>query len=285
MINSRSLQITSNLWECINDVCRKEKTSVSKFRCLFFSFVLLSAWMTILAGTAESAMLGGVLQTWHKVTLTFDGPDVSELGDDNPFLNYRLSVTFRKGERQFVVPGYFAADGDAANSSASTGNRWRVHFRPQEVGRWDYSVSFRTGGSVALKLDTDLGNSEPWSPLDGTQGSFLVEVSDKADPDLRAADLGRVFYDGSHVLKYAGSGKPYFKIGEGSPENFLAYHEFDQTRDLKNNGFNEGLNSIYFLSFNIGADDKVASGHPKTVTREFAAMVATPGRGSVRRSD
>lgn len=202
------------------------------------------------------------------------------------------------------MPGYFAADGDAANSSAGAGNKWRVHFRPDEIGEWNYSVSFRTGPGVALKLDDDDAGSEPWLPLDGIRGSFVVQASDKVAPDLRASELGRVVYDGSHVLKYAGSGKPYFKIGEGNPENFLAYHEFDQTRDLKDNAFNAGLvnglhrysphqthfqpgdptwrdgkgkgiigainylasgglNSIYFLTLNIGSVDKIASGKPK----------------------
>lgn len=288
----------------INRISSLENTDVSKFRCLYLFFALLVACLPDSAKAAESAIQSGELKTWQKITLTFDGPDVSECGDDNPFLNYRLSVTFTNGDKQFVVPGYFAADGDAANSSASAGDKWRVHFRPDETGRWDYAVSFRTGDGVALKLDSDNGSSEPWLPLDGTQGSFVVEASDKVAPDLRAAELGRVVYDGSPVLKYAGSGKPYFKIGEGSPENFLAYHEFDQTRDLKNNGFNaglvdglhqyaphlthyqtgdptwqngkakgiigainylasQGLNSIYFVSFNIGADDKIASGKPK----------------------
>jgi hypothetical protein len=304
MITANSMPIFSNVRVRISFVCSMENTFVSKFRSLYLSFVLLVACLTSSGTAAELAVLSGELKTWHKITLTFDGPNVSESGDDNPFLNYRLSVTFSKGEKQFVVPGYFAADGDAANSSASTGNKWRVHFRPEAIGRWDYSVSFRTGDGVALNLDADDGRSEPWFPLDGIQGSFVVEMSNKAAPDLRTAELGRVVHDGSHVLKYAGSGKPYVKIGEGSPENFLAYHEFDQTRDLKNNGFNaglfdglhryaphrrhfrsgdptwqddrgkgiigavnymasEGLNSIYFLTFNIGADDKIASGKPK----------------------
>ncbi|WP_197231562.1 DUF5060 domain-containing protein [Novipirellula artificiosorum] len=274
---------------------------MSGIRYLIVAFFLLVLSLT---NSGNAAQLSGEQKTWHKMTLTFDGPDVSEAGEDNPFLDYRLSVTFSKGNKQFVVPGYFAADGDAANSSASAGNKWRVHFRPDEIGDWNYSVSFRTGQGVALKLDSDNADSEPWSPLDGTQGSFVVEVSDKVEPDLRAAERGRVVYDGSHVLKYAGSSKPYVKIGEGSPENFLAYHEFDQTRDLKNNGFNaglvdglhryaphqkhfkpgdptwqdgkgkgiigavnylasQGLNSIYFLTFNIGADDTIASANPK----------------------
>jgi len=34
----------------------------------------------------------GELKTWHKVTLTFDGPQVSENDDFNPFMQYRFNV-------------------------------------------------------------------------------------------------------------------------------------------------------------------------------------------------
>jgi hypothetical protein len=248
--------------------------------------------------------VGGELKQWHKITLTFDGPALRETGDDNPFLDYRLSVTFRQGDKHYTVAGYFAADGDAANTSATAGNKWRVHFRPDQTGRWEYRVSFRTGAGVALKLDSDGSGSKGWAPLDGAQGSFVVSESDKVAPDLRAPDLGRVVYDGSHVLQYAGSGRPYIKAGEGSPENFLAYHEFDQTEDAKDTGFNkglvdglhryephvsdftdgdptwqggkgkgiigavnymagQGLNSMYFLTFNIGPKDDIKLGEPR----------------------
>lgn len=251
-----------------------------------------------------SVTVTGELKTWHKVTLTFDGPTATETDAKNPFLDYRLSVTFHKGDKHIVVPGYFAADGAAANTSASRGTKWRVHFRPDETGRWQYSVSFRTGAGVALKLDADNTGSAGGSPLDGRQGTFIVRESDKVAPDLRAPDLGRVVYNGSHVLSYAGSGTLYVKAGEGSPENFLAYHEFDQTADAKDTGFDDGLvkglhqyaphkkdfvagdptwqggkgkgilgvinylagqglNSVYFLTFNIGPKEDIQRGEPR----------------------
>lgn len=178
---------------------------------------------------------------------------------------------------------------------------WQVHFRPDATGSWSYQVSFRAGPGVALKRPGDDSGSEPWPPLDGVRGSFTVKESDKRGPDLRAPELGRVLHDGSHVLKYAGSGKPYLKAGEGSPENLLAYRDFDQTLDIKNTGFDDGLlqglhqyephvghwlpgdptwktnkgkgligavnyltdqglNSIYFLTFNIGPKEDIDAG-------------------------
>ena len=55
---------------------------------------------------------GGELKKWHKVTLSFDGPGYRETSvSPNPFLDYRLEVTFTNGNQSYRVPGYFAADG------------------------------------------------------------------------------------------------------------------------------------------------------------------------------
>ncbi|MEX0981925.1 MAG: DUF5060 domain-containing protein, partial [Bacteroidales bacterium] len=40
----------------------------------------------------------GELKKWHKVTLTFDGPETSESDEFNPFMNYRLNVVFAHEE-------------------------------------------------------------------------------------------------------------------------------------------------------------------------------------------
>ena len=34
------------------------------------------------------------LKKWHRITLNFEGPETEELGEINPFLDYRLDVTF-----------------------------------------------------------------------------------------------------------------------------------------------------------------------------------------------
>src|SRR5262245_66054674 len=82
-----------------------------------------SAWRQ----TASAASVSGELKQWHKVTLTFDGPAAKETDDTpNPFLDYRMTVTFvhESGAPTYLVPGYFAADGNAANSSATSGSKW-----------------------------------------------------------------------------------------------------------------------------------------------------------------
>ena len=85
----------------------------------------------------EGAAVTGERKQWHKVTLTLDGPQSSESADPNPFLDYRLTVTFThaSGSPRYAVPGYFAADGDAGNTSATSGNKWRAHLAPDKAGR------------------------------------------------------------------------------------------------------------------------------------------------------
>jgi hypothetical protein len=62
----------------------------------------------------------GELKKWHKVTLAFDGPFTSETDKWNPFMDYRLNVVFTRKEsgKQYIVPGYYAADENVCESSA-----------------------------------------------------------------------------------------------------------------------------------------------------------------------
>ncbi|CAN0518995.1 unnamed protein product, partial [Scytosiphon promiscuus] len=87
-------------------------------------------------------------QKWDKITLEFEGAELSESGEDNPFMDYRLAVTFKNGNNSYTIPGYFAADGNAGESSAEKGKTWRVHFVPSLVGDWTYQVSFKKGKDI-----------------------------------------------------------------------------------------------------------------------------------------
>jgi hypothetical protein len=40
----------------------------------------------------------GELKKWHKITLTFDGPETSEMDKLNPFMAYRFDVYFTHKE-------------------------------------------------------------------------------------------------------------------------------------------------------------------------------------------
>jgi Domain of unknown function (DUF5060) len=100
---------------------------------------------------STTGALSGELRKWHKITLGFVGPFVSETDTYNPFTNYLLNATFTHSASgtSSLVPGYFAADGNAANSGASSGNVWLCHFAPDKTGQWNWAVSFRTGTNVS----------------------------------------------------------------------------------------------------------------------------------------
>ena len=222
--------------------------------------------------------VSGSRRRWHKVTVDFVGPKTSETANPNPFLHYRLNVTFRQGDLQFVVPGYFAGDG----KGGSEGNVWRVHFAPPGLGKWTYQASFRSGFEVNVSTDPNAGKP---TYCDGAKGQFTVTESDKNGADFRTASKGLLRNTGHHYLTFGGSGKPWVKGGPDIPENFFGYDGFDNTPkpnhkfsahavDWKpgdpdwGNGqgkrivgaFNyiaqQGGNCVYFLPMNIGGDGK-----------------------------
>lgn len=191
------------------------------------------AWNQAASGGQNS----GELKKWHKVTLTFDGPETSETANPNPFLYYRLNVTFKHqgSSKPYLVPGYYAADGDAANTSADSGNKWRVHFAPDAVGTWRYNVSFRKGLNVAVSERKNAGQSAGF--MDGQSDSFRIGTTDKTGRDFRGKGLLR--YVGKHHLRFAETGEYFLKCGADAPENFLAYADFDG--DFKTDGHKDEL--------------------------------------------
>ncbi len=239
-------------------------------------FLIFSGGVQGRADPQEPAISGEQVK-WYTVTLSFEGPRASETDSDpNPFLDYRLQVRFHSPRgTSYDVPGFF--DGDGRGGGA--GNVWRVHFTPDEAGRWTYEVSFRSGRRVAVESDPEAGS--PAGPLQGTRGSFAVaERNPEAPGFLR---WGRLEYAGNHYLKFR-DGPYWIKAGTDTPENFLAYRGFANTpashgyephiRDWNSgdpdwgDGAGKGIigalnylssrkvNSIYFLPMNIGGDGK-----------------------------
>jgi hypothetical protein len=186
--------------------------------------ILLLLFSGCFPGGQKEVTLSGELMQWHKVTLSVPGPETSEFDRTNPFLDYRLDVTFTMGDYSMTIPGFYAADGNSAETSAKEGNIWQVRFRPPISGQWKYTIQFRKGKNIAVSINPEYG--EPVGH-DGTSGSFEVLASDKSGNDFRAK--GRLEYTGSRYLQFAGSGEWWIKNGADSPENFLAYAGFDQT--------------------------------------------------------
>src|SRR5690606_27506940 len=86
--------------------------------------------------------------TYQDNSITLVGPQVCEFDSINPFMDYRMDVLFT-GPDSILIPGYFAADGNAANTSAKCGNKWRVNYN-LPTGTWNYQVMFSKGSQVAI---------------------------------------------------------------------------------------------------------------------------------------
>ncbi len=187
-------------------------------------------------------LVTGTHQKWRPLTIDFHNDfDLAEVGTNSAFRNYRLQVAFhhpRSGDT-YEVPGFFAADGDAANTGADSGNVWRVHFSPPHTGRWFYSASFRTGTDVAVNLSSIAGTP---TGFDGHTGGFRIHPTNPSAGGFYPQGLLQ-YVDGQH-LRFAETKEFYLKGGADSPENFLGYYEFDNTFD--DGGNTNSLNqSVY----------------------------------------
>jgi Domain of unknown function (DUF5060)/Cadherin-like domain/Putative collagen-binding domain of a collagenase len=260
----------------------------------------LILFLPIAAG--DDVTLSGELRQWHKLTLSCEGPATSETATPNPFADYRLNAVFSHPAtgRTYTVPGYYAADGNAAETGATAGNVWHAHFAPDLPGTWNYRLNFRTGSGVATSDLPFAGISA--GTVDGASGSFEVLPTDKTGRDFRGK--GRLQYVGRHHLRFAGSGDYFMKCGTDSPENLLAYEDFDATPDAGGRrkswqphqqdydpqeaapytwqggkgsellgAFHylaaEGLNAVSFLTFSLDGDDDNVFPHLMVAGQSF----------------
>jgi len=234
-----------------------------------------------------------VYSKWHTVTLSFKGPETSETNNYNPFLNYRLDVEFQHEKTKKIIRGFYAADGNASETSSESGAVWQVRFKPTKIGKWFYTARFHKGDSIAL--NNDLSKGETVS-IPNSEGTFNVVESDKETPDFRAS--GRLEAANGY-FKFRNTNNYWLKAGTNSPENLLGYKGFDATYRIKsevregeaaapgeihkfnahvkdwNTGdpfwqkekgksligainylSNKGMNSAYFLTLNILGDGK-----------------------------
>lgn len=239
---------------------------------------------------AAQPEIWGELKTFHPIRFDFVGPHSSETADPNPFIDYRLNVQFvheHTGHR-LIVPGHFAADGNAAESSATEGNVWRAYFTPPLAGRWRWVANMRQGNFVALTHAVN--HARAVEPIDGMKGWIDIEPTDKQGRDFRGK--GFLEHTGGHYPQFSGSFEYFLKQGPDAPENLLAYADFDGSfhqdgygdehvktwaahekdwepgdpswQNGKGKGLigalnylaSEGLNAVSFLTMNINGDDK-----------------------------
>jgi hypothetical protein len=194
-------------------------------KLIFLSSISILILTVKITNAQTSGTVTGEQKKWHPVTITFDGPEASETDEYNPFLGYRLTVTFRheSGRESYVVHGYFAADGNAAETSAKSGNKWRVHFNPRQTGNWTYTASFRRGENIGVSLSPTAG--EPLS-FNGATGTINILDTDKSGRDHRGKGMLR--YVGEHFLRFD-NGEWFMKGGADAPETLFAYEDFDGT--------------------------------------------------------
>ncbi|MEM1165756.1 MAG: DUF5060 domain-containing protein [Planctomycetota bacterium] len=201
----------------------------------------LVAWAAQLDDPPTSGAVRGPLTEHQALTIDYAGPPSGEFATPNPFLDYRLQVTFVGPSTQtYSVPGYFAGDGNGG----ADGNVWRVKFAPDEPGDWTATASFRQGANVAVAvLGDETPNPSAGTPtaFDGAVNTFPVAPRDENAPGFLR--YGRLEYNGTHYLRFV-DGPAYVKGGADSPENWLGYTGFDNTSD-----FGAGPNTSNGLHF------------------------------------
>ncbi|MDQ8201438.1 DUF5060 domain-containing protein [Pelagicoccus sp. SDUM812003] len=233
------------------------------------------------------------VKRWHTLELSFTGPQSSETAELNPFTDYRLQVEFVHAQSRYIIRGFYAADGNAAETGAVSGNQWKVRFTPDQPGEWRYKASLCLSPMIAIDPSRQAGKQVP---LSHAEGSFQVLPRDVEGRDFRS--LGRLSARNGYFY-FAASDRYWIKGGAGSPENLLGYQDFDGTyryvaeardgeasadeklhvfaphlqdwqegdptwRDGKGKGLigginylaSKGVNSIYFLTMNIDGDGK-----------------------------
>lgn len=171
----------------------------------------------------------GEFKTWHKVSLIMNGPYAHEQDNKpNPFLDYRMETTFTHSDgTTYTVPGFFAADGSARDSSAESGTNWQTNFAPDRPGDWRYECTIVGGEKCAINATAKT------KPLFETRGTIEITPTNKSGKDFRGK--GRLQYVGKHYLQHAGSKSFFLKAGADAPETLLGYADFDGTVARKKN--------------------------------------------------
>jgi len=238
---------------------------------LFLGFLLISC--------GQDPMIAGNYKAYQKMTFSWEGPELAE--NKETFLNFRMELSFTDPDGQkILVPGYFAADGDAGETGAESGNIWRAHLLPLKPGKWGYEVSFSEGENIAIPSENSSGTS---LAFDGQKGSFTVLPAEKSQSGFLAK--GKLQYIGEHFLQFT-NGDYFFKMGANAPEVLLQYKDFDGTdseREYKDHVADwkegdllwqgekgkgivgvinylkeQGINTHYFLLMNAYGDGKAA---------------------------
>ncbi len=143
----------------------------------------------------------------------------------------------RPAAQNGLVQGYFAADGNAGNTSAVKGNKWRVHFAPRPgKGSWDYKVNFRKGNFAAVSDKEEHRSQWRLTWINPPEPLPLLPLI-KAGGISGARACWNMWVNAT--FQFAGTGEYFLKVGSDAPENMLAYEDFDGT--FHNDGHNDHM--------------------------------------------
>ena len=132
------------------------------------------------------------------------------------------------------MPGYYAADGNAAESSADAATAG-TSIRARRSGRVDVDRFVSHGSRRGNFRRTHGGRRRPHSTAPA--GTLTIGPADAASAGLPRQ--GRLQYVGQRYLRFAEIGKYFLKSGADSPENLLAFADFDGTKPTHRYGPHE----------------------------------------------
>jgi hypothetical protein len=192
-----------------------------------FLLTFLALVLTACSSPSSNLNHQGDAKVWSPHLFQFTGPKVSESRE--AFLDYSLDIEFTHEDGHSIwVIGYLSVVNDGAPS------KWAAKFVPDAAGEWTYEYVFRHAPNIALNiqaLNHGHGLKESGS------GSFKVG---RTTLDPNASDFrkkGMLQDVGARYLQFSGTKDYFLKTGAGSPENILAYADFDGTYDVGGTNF------------------------------------------------
>lgn len=162
----------------------------------------------------------------RAVAIDFEGPTLFR-ESENVFRNARFDLITTIDGNRLVVPGYWTGNAFGDVSPTQVGRYWRAHFAPPSDGVWDLDLRYCEGEGIAIQIEASLDPSDCITQTRrvGTHSGNNFFYPNRNSPLKSPA----VIQDDSRYLML--DGKPFLKTGAGSPENILAYADFDGTYD------------------------------------------------------
>ena len=200
--------------------------------------LVIVAFMLLGCGTkTPEVTVEGDLKAGEVITISYEGPNVAE--ESKTFTDYAMWVSFWQSSsegpvgKQYFVNGYFAGDGNSADSNTTTGKTWEAKLVIPNEGNWFYVVRFIHAPNFAITQSVDDEHADYF--ID--EGILHIEAKtyDSQSTDFRKK--GMLQDVKARYLQFSGTKDYFLKTGAGSPENILAYTDFDGTYDVGGTNF------------------------------------------------